>query len=64
MQRMESILDIRKALGISQTEMADRLGLHQSSISRLERNEIVPDKRTMIAAQALLSEARQTGAAA
>lgn len=64
MQRMDSILEIRKSLGISQTEMAERLGLHQSSISRLERNEIVPDKRTMIAAQALLSEARQTGAAA
>lgn len=64
MQRMESILDIRKALGISQTEMADRLGLHQSSISRLERNEIVPDKRTMIAAQALLSAAHRQDAAA
>ncbi|AOR76317.1 helix-turn-helix domain-containing protein [Novosphingobium resinovorum] len=62
MRDMDSILEIRKALNISQAEMADRLGLHQSSISRLERNEIVPDKRTMIAAQALLSASRTQSA--
>jgi transcriptional regulator with XRE-family HTH domain len=60
---MDSILDIRKALGVSQVEMAQRLGLNQSTISRFERNEIVPDKRTMIAARALLANADQATAA-
>lgn len=60
---MGSILEIRKALSISQTEMAERLGLHQSTISRFERNEIIPDKRTMIAARALLvADSRAAGA--
>lgn len=56
---MDSILDIRKALGLSQAEMAERLGLNQSTISRFERGELAPDKRTILAAQALFSQARQ-----
>jgi len=60
---MDSILDIRKALGVSQVEMAEQLGLNQSTISRFERKEIVPDKRTMIAARALLNSAKQDAAA-
>jgi len=51
---METIADIRKALGLTQAEMADRLGLHQSTICRMERGEVETDKRTMIAAQTLL----------
>ena len=60
---MDSIFAIRKALGFSQVEMAEQLGLNQSTISRFERNEIVPDKRTMIAARALLNSAKQDAAA-
>ncbi|WP_202388883.1 helix-turn-helix domain-containing protein [Pelagerythrobacter marinus] len=52
---MDSILGIRKALGLSQVEMAARLGLHQTTISRFERGELPTDKRTLLAAQALLA---------
>lgn len=51
---MEDIQTIRKALGLSQAEMANRLGLHQTTISRFERGELPLDKRTLLAAQSLL----------
>lgn len=54
MHGMDTILSIRKALGLSQAEMADALGLHQSTISRFETGELPLDKRTLLAAQALL----------
>ena len=56
-QGMQDIQTIRKALGLSQSEMADRLGLHQTTISRFERGELTLDKRTLLAAQSLLSQA-------
>lgn len=52
---METLSDIRRALGLSQAEMAERMGLSQSSISRFETGELPLDKRTLLAAQALLS---------
>lgn len=61
---MLTILDIRKALNLSQAEMADRLGLNQSTISRFETQGLIPDKRTMLAATALLSQSHRTGRAA
>jgi DNA-binding XRE family transcriptional regulator len=45
---------IRGKLALTQAEFADALGIHQSTISRMERGELEIDKRTMIAAQALL----------
>lgn len=60
---METILSIREALRLSQAEMAERLGLHQSTISRFERGELPTDKRTLLAAQALLSQNAPTQAA-
>jgi transcriptional regulator with XRE-family HTH domain len=55
---MDELLSIREELGLSQTEMADKLGLHQSTISRFERGELPVDKRTLLAAQALLAQAQ------
>jgi len=52
---MEDMLAIREALKLSQAEMAEKLGLHQSTISRFERGDLPVDKRTLLAAQALLS---------
>ena len=52
---MDNIRDIRRQLGLTQCEMADRLGLNQSTISRFERGDLPVDKRTMLAARALAS---------
>lgn len=60
---MDDIRNIRKQLGLTQAEFADRLGLNQSTISRLENGEIPLDKRTQLAAQALLAEHVATTAA-
>jgi transcriptional regulator with XRE-family HTH domain len=54
---MDTIADIRRALGLSQSEMAERMGLTQSSFSRFETGELPLDKRTLLAAQALLDRA-------
>lgn len=53
---MEDIREIRGKLGLTQIEFAERLGLHQSTISRLETGELPADKRTLLAARALLAE--------
>lgn len=50
---MENIREIRKRLGLTQTEFAQALGLNQSTISRFERGELAVDKRTALAALAL-----------
>jgi len=54
---MDNIRDIRRQLGLTQIEMAERLGLHQSTISRFESGDKPVDKRTALAAQALLAQA-------
>lgn len=54
---MDELRTIRTELGLTQAEFADRLGLHQSTISRFEKGDLPLDKRTLLAAQALRSEA-------
>ncbi|NBC37339.1 helix-turn-helix domain-containing protein [Novosphingobium sp. FSY-8] len=56
---MSDIQTIRSQLGLSQAEMAEQLGLHQSTISRFERGDLIPDKRTLIAVRALASKPRR-----
>jgi DNA-binding transcriptional regulator YiaG len=34
---------IRESLGLSQTQMAERLGVNQSTVSKLERGIYAPD---------------------
>lgn len=51
---MDTISAIRATLGLTQSEMAERLGLNQSTISRMENGDQPTDKRTMLAAQTLL----------
>lgn len=53
MAAMEELRTIRTELGLTQAEFADRLGLHQSTISRFEKGDLPLDKRTLLAAQAL-----------
>jgi transcriptional regulator with XRE-family HTH domain len=58
---MDTILNIRKALGVSQSEMGEMLGIHQSTLSRLETGLTPTNKRTLMAAMSLLA-ARATPA--
>ena len=52
---MQSIKQIREALGLSQAEMAEELGIHQTTLSRIETGVIAADKRNLLAANALLA---------
>lgn len=61
---MEELRRIRKALGLTQSEFADRLGLHQSTVSKFETGELPIDKRTLLAAQALETATPPESAAA
>jgi transcriptional regulator with XRE-family HTH domain len=61
---MENIRDIRRQLGLTQTEMAKRLGLNQSTISRFENGDLPLDKRTELAIKALAMGPTQQDAAA
>lgn len=52
---MQDIKQIRGALGLSQAELAARLGISQGTVSRFENGDIIPNARTMLAMQALLA---------
>ncbi len=49
----EEVRFIRKALGLSQASLADRLGVHRVSVARWESSEIPPDGPTSVAIRAL-----------
>jgi transcriptional regulator with XRE-family HTH domain len=46
----------RKALGLTQSELAEKLGLHQSTVSRFETEAMPLDERTKLALRALVFE--------
>lgn len=50
---MLDVRSTRKALGLTQTELADKLGLNQSTISRLEKGVLPVDERTCLALEAI-----------
>jgi len=52
---METIKQIRETLGLTQAEMASELGIHQATLSRIESGVTTPDRRNLLAAQALLA---------
>ena len=60
---MDDIRNIRRSLGLTQIAFAERLGLHQSTISRLETGEMEIDKRTRLAIRALQAECPPTDTA-
>ena len=37
-----TVVTLRKEQGISQTELADKLGIHKNVLGRYERNEVIP----------------------
>lgn len=59
MVAMTDIREIRKSLRMTQAELADKLGVHQATVSRLETGELPLDKRTMLAVQALAAGAER-----
>lgn len=55
------LLDARKAAGMTQSEVADRIGVTKSYISRVERGQIVPTIASfykMVSAMGLAVELR------
>lgn len=48
---------IREELKLSQSELADKLGVHQTTVSRFETGELPIDKRTILALAALRKNA-------
>ena len=52
---MNAIRDARQRLGLTQIELAGKLGLHQSTISRFENGTLPIDERTELAIEALLA---------
>ncbi len=63
---MSYIASARRALGLSQKELGEKLGLNQSTISRFETGELEVDERTLLAIDALKMRAAgiaQTAAA-
>ncbi len=52
---MAAIKQTRRALGVTQAELATLLGLNQSTISRLESGALEVDARTALALEALVA---------
>lgn len=57
---MSSFRDVRIALGLSQADMAAKLGVHQTTVSRFETGSLPVDERTALALDALLARAKDT----
>ncbi|WP_416464002.1 helix-turn-helix domain-containing protein [Sphingomonas sp. VDB2] len=60
---MNAIRQARHRLGLTQIGLAEKLGLHQSTISRFENGTLPIDERTSLAIEALLSRPIQQEAA-
>jgi transcriptional regulator with XRE-family HTH domain len=45
---MDNLRNIRKAAGLSQQTLADRCGIHQTAVSKLERGRAVPTYTTAL----------------
>lgn len=61
---MTDVKAIRQELKLSQAELAEKLGLHQTTISRFETGEMPLDKRTELALLALQRAAAEAPARA
>lgn len=46
----------RKAMGLTQAELAEKLGVNHATVSRLESGGIPLSKRTLLAMEALFSQ--------
>jgi transcriptional regulator with XRE-family HTH domain len=51
---MTDVRAVRRQLGLSQGQLAEKLGLNQSTISRFETGELPVDERTALALDAIV----------
>ncbi len=51
----KNLYDLRKRAGLSQEELADKIGVSRQAISKWERNEALPDTENLIALSELYS---------
>lgn len=57
------IRQTRKALGLTQAQLAEKLGVDHSTVSRFESGEIPLSERTLLAMEALVARAQRDQAA-
>lgn len=50
---MLNMAAIRRELGLTQAQLAEKLGVHQTTVSRFETGELPLDPRTKLALEAL-----------
>ena len=48
----------RKALGLTQSQLGEKLGIHGSMVSKMESGHIIVGLRTMLALEALATKAK------
>lgn len=54
---MADIRTIRHKLGLTQDQMAEKLGVTQATVSRFETGVLLVDRRTQLAVEAILLSA-------
>ena len=54
--RLERMKDVRRDRGLTQTELAERIGSNQSYVSKIERGMTVPERVGRHIAETLLCE--------
>ncbi|QPQ55576.1 helix-turn-helix transcriptional regulator [Allosphingosinicella flava] len=52
---MSIVRETRLALGLSQADLAAKLGVHQTTVSRFETGDLPVDERTQLALEALIA---------
>jgi transcriptional regulator with XRE-family HTH domain len=57
--RLMDIRKERKALGWTQAQLAEQLGVNHSIVSRMERQEIPINLRTLIALEVIFKRAKE-----
>jgi DNA-binding XRE family transcriptional regulator len=55
---MNPIIEAREALSVSQAKLAEMIGVHQSTISRMEADPTKVDQRTLLAIKAIMPKKR------
>jgi len=57
-----NIKETRKALGLTQSELGEKLGVDGSIISRMESGALIVGLRTQLAMEALVNRAKESKA--